>query len=336
MQIQENIQLKEHTTFRLGGPARYFIDCVDERDVTDAVLFAKENKLPIFILGGGSNTIFSEKGFPGAVLHIAIKGTQVLQGIHDEAIVVAGAGEDWDEFVEFALSEGLSGIENLSYIPGTVGAAPVQNIGAYGAEIGDFVEEITVFDIKEEVKKVFSNKECRFRYRTSIFKEEKERYIILSVTFRLKKVFEPNLSYKEVMQLLVDKDVTPELMRETIIAIRTRKLPDWKELPTAGSFFKNPEVTEKEKDVLVKKFPNIPAYPYGDYFKISAGYLIEHAANMKGKRMGGVGVYDKHALVLVNYGNGTYEELEELIKEIWQKVKKETGVSLEPEVNIVL
>ncbi|MDQ5962912.1 MAG: UDP-N-acetylmuramate dehydrogenase [Patescibacteria group bacterium] len=335
MKVQEHTSLKDHTTFRLGGEARYFIECIDEQEVKEAIMFAKEKDLPLFVLGGGSNTIFTDDGFPGVVLHIAICGVQVIQGIHDEAIVLVQAGEEWDGFIEQAMEEGFYGLENLSLIPGTVGGAPVQNIGAYGVEVSQFIEQVTVFDTKENSKKVFSNADCRFGYRTSVFKEEKERYIILSVMFRLQKVFSPNLSYKDIAKELDGKDVTPELLRETIIAIRTRKLPDWRKLGTAGSFFKNPELTKEEVGVLLAKYPEVPMYPHEDRFKVSAGYLIEHIAHMKGEKRGGVGVYDKHALVLVNYGEGTYDELEVLIKEIWYKVKKETGISLEPEVNIV-
>ncbi len=336
MQVQEHVPLKDHTTFRLGGEARYFIDCVDEQEVREAVLFAQEKELPLFVLGGGSNTVFTDKGFPGVVLRISIRGVQVIQGIGDEAIVLVCAGENWDEFVSQATEEGWYGLENLSLIPGTVGGAPVQNIGAYGTEVSTYIESVSVFDTKENKKKNFSNNDCHFAYRTSVFKEEQGRYIILSVIFRLKKIFTPNLSYKDVAQILEGKEVTPEIVRETIIAIRTRKLPDWKALGTAGSFFKNPEVTKEEVDTLLAKYPEVPVYPYGDRFKISAGYLIEHVAHMKGEKRGGVGVYDKHALVLVNYGEGTYEELQALVEGIQEKVKEKTGITLTPEVNVVI
>lgn len=335
MNIQENVPLKDHTTFRLGGPAQYFIQCVDEREVEEAVKFAKEKNLPIFILGGGSNTVFTDSGFKGVVIHISIRGMQIIQGIDDEAIVLVQAGEDWDEFVQFTLKENLHGLENLSYIPGTVGGAPVQNIGAYGVEVGTYVEEVKVFDVKEGKKKILKNSDCEFAYRTSVFKKEKDRYIILSVTFRLKKIFDPMLTYKDVVKELDGKEVTPEFLRNTIIAIRQRKLPDPKVLPTAGSFFKNPEVSKEKGNELREKFPEIVLYPYGEGYKVSAGYLIDKVAGMKGKKIGGIAVYEKHALVLVNGGNGTYEELEQMVSEIQGSVKEKAGIELEPEVNIV-
>lgn len=335
MQIQEHVLLKNYTTFRIGGVARYFIECVDEQEVREAILFAKEKNLPVCVLGGGSNTVFSDDGFPGVVIRIAIRGFQILQGIHDEAIVLVQAGEDWDECISEAMNEGLHGLENLSLIPGTVGAAPVQNIGAYGVEVADFIEQVVAIDTKDGSKKTFNRDECRFGYRTSIFKEAKGRYIIVSVVLRLKKIFSPVLEYADIKKELDGKDITSEALRETIIATRTRKLPDWHSLPTAGSFFKNPELSKEEADVLTATFPDVPVYPYGEKFKASAGYLIEHVANMKGEKRGGVGVYDKHALVLVNYGNGTYDELITLVKEIQEKVKAGCGINLEPEVNVV-
>lgn len=335
MQLKEHVPLKDHTTFRLGGSALYYVDVTGKEDIVEVVSFAEKKDLPFFVLGGGSNTVFSDKGFQGVVLHMRTKGIVLEREDTTHVFVRVEAGEDWDTFVEYCIKQGWYGLENLSYIPGTVGATPVQNIGAYGVEVSRVIFEVTVYDIQKHEFVTMSATDCKFTYRTSIFKEEMNRYIIVSVLFRLEKVYTPIITYKDVVESLHGKEVTAEKMREIIIDIRKNKLPDWKILPTAGSFFKNPEVTKVEGERLQTLFSTMPLYPHNDGYKIPAGFLIEHVADMKGFRHKGVGVYEKHALVLVNLGDGTYQELMELVHEIQEKVKTKTGVNLVPEVNII-
>ena len=335
MNVKEDVSLRDYTTFRLGGNALYFSEIEKKEDIEQAVSFVQKKALPLYVLGSGSNTIFSDIEYQGLVVHMNTKGI-VLEKEDDRYVYVQVAGgEDWDAFVVYTLNKGWYGLENLSYIPGTVGAAPVQNIGAYGVEVKNYIIEVEVYDTAQNTFRMLSHEECQFAYRSSLFKTYSQKYIISSVTFRLEKVFRPILSYKDVEEALSEKQVTPEFMRETIIAIRSRKLPNWKETGTAGSFFKNPEVSKEVGDRLHVQYPNAPLYPQENGYKISAGYLIEYIAHMKGIRYKGVGVYDKHALVLVNYGDGTYGDLIELVSEIQEKVKSKTGIELVPEVNII-
>jgi UDP-N-acetylmuramate dehydrogenase len=335
MQIQEHTALKDKTTFRLGGEALYFCEAHTEEDVVEAVLFSHKKAVPVFPLGTGSNTIFSDTVYQGVVMHMCLRGVAVVREDTTHAYVKVSAGEDWDTFVAQAITCGWHGLENLSYIPGTVGASPVQNIGAYGMEVGRVIDSVRVYDTQEKKYVEMDREVCRFGYRTSIFKERSGRYIIVSVLFRLEKIYTPLLTYKDVADALTGKEVTPQMMRECIIAIRTEKLPNWHVLGTAGSFFKNPEVSKEEGEKLKIMFTGMPLYLSPVGYKIPAGYLIEHVIGMKGVRHKGVGVYEHHALVLVNYGEGTYQELCELVSIIKDTIYEKTHIIIEPEVQIV-
>ncbi|MDD5050836.1 MAG: UDP-N-acetylmuramate dehydrogenase [Candidatus Pacebacteria bacterium] len=339
MKIEENISLKEHTTFKIGGKARYFCLVQNEKDLKEAVAFAKREKVPTLVLGGGSNVLISEKGFDGLVVKIELKGIE-FEEARGGVLVHVGAGENWDSFVAETVRRGLFGLENLSGIPGTVGGAPVQNIGAYGAEVKDVFDSVEVFDPLTGGIFAMTKKECEFAYRDSIFKHEEGKHlIILRVTFFLKENGELNTSYKDVKKYLEEKKITEptqEEVRNAVIEIRSKKFPDLKKFGTAGSFFKNPIIQREEFEKLLNDYPKLPSFPAGEgLVKIPAGYLFDVICGFKGVRHGDAGVFENQALVLVNWGKATAEEIKKLAEEMRAKVKEKTGIEIEFEVNIL-
>jgi UDP-N-acetylmuramate dehydrogenase len=333
MKIEKNKILAPYTTFRIGGPAQFFCSVKNENELVEAVAFAKDNNLEIFVLGGGSNILMSDEGFEGLVIKMEMMGVE----FSPMGEVVVQAGENWDEFVKQCVERDLYGLETLSYIPGTCGAAPVQNIGAYGSEVKDTVELVRAYDVEENIFKNFTNKGCQFEYRNSLFKREVGRYIIVSTTFILKKEGKPNISYRDLAEYFKDKkEPTLSEVREAVIEIRTRKLPDVKLVGTAGSFFKNPILAVGQAAELKKQHPDLPVYPVDDeYAKVSLGWIIDHVCNFKGVAKGDVGTYKNQALVLVNNGKATAEEVKAFAKEIENEVHKKTGILIEPEVQYV-
>ncbi|HAS85055.1 MAG TPA: UDP-N-acetylenolpyruvoylglucosamine reductase [Candidatus Yonathbacteria bacterium] len=327
--IEENIKLAPFTTMRVGGNARFFARVNDVDDLNEAIIFAREKSLQIFILGGGSNTLVSGDGFSGLVIKIEIKGIA-----YKDNRVTASAGEMWDDVVRDAVSRNLRGIENLSIIPGTVGGAVVQNIGAYGVEAKETIFSVEAFDIKKNEIKIFHRDECEFGYRESIFKKNKN-LIVLSATFELAQHSTPHTDYEDVKKYFEDNEISePTLsqIREAIVAIRTKKMPA-PPVGTAGSFFKNPVVSAQKYNSLKNEFPEIKAYDQGDNtYKLSAAWLIDHVGKWRGTRRGDAGVHEKQALILVNYGNASAEEMLSLAREIKNDIKKKTGVMLEEEV----
>lgn len=332
IKIEENVALASMTTMRTGGTARFFMRVASVDDLKSALFFAKENSLPIFILGGGANTVVSDNGFPGLVIKIEIKGIK-----HSDGFVTAGAGEWWDNVVSLAVEKNLVGIENLSFIPASVGGAVVQNIGAYGAELKDSIFSVEVLNREKMKTETFTLKDCEFGYRESLFKKNKN-FIVLRATFKLEQNGKPNSSYEEVKKYFEDKNInTPSLIevREAIIDIRNAKLPK-SPLGSAGSFFKNPIVSLSVFEKLKKQFPEIVAYPQDDNtVKISAAWLIDKVGGWRGVRKGDVGVHDKQALILVNYGSATAEEVLDFAQEIKNDIKNKTGVTLEEEVVVI-
>ena len=276
----------------------------------------------------------------GVVLKNEIKGIQILSENTDTVLVKCGAGEVWHEFVVYCVNKGWAGLENLSLIPGTVGASPIQNIGAYGAEVKDTIESVECIDIETHSKKRFTAAECAFGYRDSVFKKlYKGKYIITYVTFRLKKQAHVNTSYGAIQQVLDEKGIIAPTIRDVsnaVIDIRKSKLPNPAQLGNAGSFFKNPEIPGKQFEELRKKFPDIVSFPgfKEGMIKVPAGWLIEHSG-WKGKMIGNVGVHRLQALVLVNYGGATGQEIVDLSLEVRKSVKELFGIDLEPEVNII-
>lgn len=339
MKIQENISLKEYTTFRIGGPARFFCIVTNEDELIEAIGFSKKNKVPYFILGGGSNILVSDAGFPGIVIKMEMKGI-AFEEQGNLVKVTAFAGENWDSFVEKTVEKGLVGIENLSYIPGTVGAAPVQNIGAYGCEAKDTIESVYALDIQKDEYVTLSNAECKFAYRDSLFKDDSRRYAVISVSFLLDPKGKLNLNYKDVQEHFAFKKIQePNLkdMREAIIEIRKRKLPDVKDYGTAGSFFKNVVVSASKAQELLAQYPGMVLHPVNDKkVKVPIAWILDNVCGFRGVKKGNVGTYKNQALVLINYGEATATELISLAQKMVDAVYEKTGIEIEPEVEYVV
>ena len=333
----ENYSLKNHNTFGIDTKAKYFFEFTDPVDLH---IFLNDNKSwkedKIIVLGEGSNVLFLD-GFDGLVIHPKVPGIKKINEDRNNCWIEVGAGEVWDEFVEYAVTYNLGGVENLSLIPGTVGAAPVQNIGAYGQEVCSVVEKVVGFDLEKQMPGEYSVEECRFAYRDSIFKSYlKNRFIITSVVFRLEKFPEFNLKYGQLEQRVKERgETTLQTIREAVIEIRNAKLPQVKDIGNAGSFFKNPVVETALAEKLKAAYENVPVYAApGGKVKLAAGWLIEQTG-WKGVRDGNVGVHKDQALVLVNYGNATGKEVWDFSEKIKNAVFKKFGVELEREVNCV-
>ena len=336
--FSENYSLKRHNTFGIDASAKYFFEFTEPDDLLvflSANKSLKEEKL--IVIGEGSNILYLND-FDGLVIHPNIPGIQIVKEDRQNIWMEVGAGEVWDEFVQYAVDFGLGGIENLSLIPGLVGAAPVQNIGAYGQEVGNVVAQVKGFDLETRLTREYSVEQCEFGYRSSIFKSGlKNRFIITSVIFKLEKFPEFILNYGQVEEKSKAKgEVNLKTIREAIIEIRQSKLPDVKELGNAGSFFKNPEVDSEYTEQLKSKFENIPVYPSKNgKTKLAAGWLIEKAG-WKGVREGDAGVHEKQALVLVNYGTASGQQIYKFSEKIKQSVFEKFGIELELEVNCVM
>jgi UDP-N-acetylmuramate dehydrogenase len=334
--FSENLSLKSYNTFGIPVNARYFLSIEAPGDLKN--FFSQHPELlkeEILVLGGGSNLLFLHD-FRGLVIYPQIEGIKTLSESEEEVKIEAGAGENWDDFVNKCVAEGWGGVENLSLIPGNVGAVPVQNIGAYGVEAESVILKVNAINLKDFSFRCFSNSECQFGYRKSIFKNElKNQYLITSVVFRLKKNAELNYSYGALeTELNATGTYTLKGLRQAVIAVRESKLPDPKVIGNAGSFFKNPVITADLGKGLKQQYPGIPLYACENgRFKISAGWLIEQAG-WKGKSLGNAAVHDKQALVLVNKGNATGSEILELSHLIRGDIFSKFGIQLEPEVNI--
>lgn len=340
MRIQQNVILAPYTTFKIGGPAKFFCIAKKEEDIVKAVRFAKDNKIRLFILGEGSNVLIADRGFPGLVIKIEIKGLKKeLSADGKKALLTIGAGEMWDEIVEYSVNEGLYGIENLSAIPGTVGAAPVQNIGAYGADISSVIYKVRAYDTKKLSFVELSKEQCKFEYRDSIFKKSNGRYIITTVTLALALRGKVDITYKELKEYLQKKAKnTPTLsdVREAVVAIRWNKLPDWKLWGTAGSFFKNPIISRSHFKRLSIKYPEAIGFEEPDgKIKVSLGWILDKVCGMKGVCVGNVCTYEKQALVLVTKPGATAEEVVGMAKNLMKTVKNKTGIEIEGEVQWV-
>jgi UDP-N-acetylmuramate dehydrogenase len=357
--MKTNVNLKPYNSFGFDAVAKHFAEINEIQELESLIrsdVFKHEKYL---ILSGGNNVLFRDDFFDGVVVHINTKGIETLEEQENNVIVRAQAGEDWPEFVRFCVEKGWHGVENLAHIPGKVGAAPVQNIGAYGMELKDSFVQCEAMDLATGETKVFTKEECRFGYRESVFKHElKGQYVITSVDFLLKKNAPLHLEYGNIKSYLEQNGIespTLQQLHDAICAIRDAKLPDVKQIGSAGSFFKNPVIDRAQFEALQKDYPKMPHYdePNGKV-KVPAGWLIEHscpstlrlasgtagsgtagATSWKGWRDEHVGVYDKQALVLVHYGGGTGQDIVELAHRIQDSVEEKFGIKISPEVNFV-
>jgi len=333
--IQQNISLKKYNTFGIDVSAKRFVSVESFHKLQEILKSEKD----IFLLSGGSNMLLT-KDIDQLVVHINIKGISIDRENKDEVYVTVNAGEDWHEFVLWCISQNYGGIENLSLIPGCVGTSPIQNIGAYGVEVKDVISKVEGLKIDTGKRVEFSNKDCQFGYRNSVFKNElKGKIILTSVSFCLtKKNHKLNTSYGAIETELANQNITTPTIKDVsdaVIAIRKSKLPDPKVIGNSGSFFKNPVISSEQFQKIQVEYPTIPSYVISDNeIKVPAGWLIQ-TAGFKGKRFGDSGVHEKQALVLVNYDNATGKEIFELAKVIQQTVLELFSITLEIEVNVI-
>jgi UDP-N-acetylmuramate dehydrogenase len=338
MNIQRDVSLKGLNTFGIDAKASYFGEFHSVAELQNLIANPDFQKMEKLILGGGSNLLFT-RDFEGLVLRNRVMGREILEQNDEFAYVRAGAGETWHDFVLFCIDNGFGGLENLSLIPGTVGAAPMQNIGAYGVEIKDTFAYLEALHINDGKIQTFDKEACRFGYRESVFKKElKAQFIITSVVFRLNKKPQFNTSYGAIKTTLDEmgiKDLSIKAISDAVCHIRRSKLPNPAEIGNAGSFFKNPEIPERQYEALKVKFPEIPSYKTSPgMVKVPAGWLNEQCG-WKGKVLGQTGVHKNQALVLVNYGNASGAEVKKLSEDIRASVKEKFGIELEVEVNII-
>ncbi|MGA9529584.1 MAG: UDP-N-acetylmuramate dehydrogenase [Terriglobales bacterium] len=342
MNIRENVPLATMTTLQVGGPAQFFAEARHEEDIREAVDFSKTRNLPLFVLGGGSNLLIADSGWPGLVLRISIGGL-TSESSGNNVLFSVGAGCEWDTFAAQAVAQNCSGVECLSGIPGSVGGTPVQNVGAYGQEVAETIESVRAFDTKENRIVVLPRPACGFRYRASIFNTElRGRYIIVRVNYRLRRGAVPALKYADLQKHFAESKTPPSIgsVREAVREIRKAKgmllVPGDADSRSAGSFFKNPILTAEQFQNLTARAAGknleIPSYPALDtHHKISAAWLVEHSGFSKGFRLGEAAISSKHALALVTAGNARAADVVHLKETIQQRVEAEWGIVLESE-----
>ncbi len=336
--ILKNISLKPYNTFGLDTSARLFVEVKSLEELQEVVRSSKFKINDVLVLGGGSNILLTQD-MDGLVVKNSIQGKEIVSENEEEIVIKVGAGTNWHEFVMYCVEKGYGGVENLSLIPGTVGAAPMQNIGAYGVEIKDVFVQLEALHRFSNKMETFDNATCEFGYRESIFKHShKDKYIIVNVTFRLSKKPKLNLDYGAIRDVLAEKGITEPTIKDVsnaVIEIRQSKLPDPKKIGNSGSFFKNPVISKEALLSIRKDYPEIPTYPIDDNsVKVPAGWLIEQAG-WKGKTFGSIGVHKKQALVLVNYGAGKGVDIKKLSEDIQASIFEKFGVALQAEVNII-
>lgn len=334
LEIKQNIKLAPYTTLNIGAAAEFFVIIKSREDLEEAISWAKKNKQEIFVLGGGSNILITSK-IKGLVIKNEIVGTQITAETKDESWLTGNSGEVWSKFVSCAVKNNLYGLENLYLIYGTVGAAPVQNIGAYGVELRDVFDSLLAIDLKTGKEKIFKLSDCKFGYRDSIFKKKfRGKYFIYQVTVKLSKIPKFKIDYADIKAQLGRKKPDLKNVIAAILKVRNYKLPNPVILPNAGSFFKNPEISVTQFKKLQKKYPEIKSFISGKKIKIPAGWLIENAG-LKGKRFGAVSMYEKQALILVNHGGATASQVLSLVDRVQKNVLKQFEIKLKEEVNII-
>lgn len=336
LQIQENVSLKNFNTFGVGARASYFVEINRKEELAELFLDPQWKQIKTLVLGGGSNLLLLND-FDGLVIRINIRGIEHRIS-HNDVFIEAGGGEVWNDLVNFCVIRGYAGLENLSLIPGSVGAAPIQNIGAYGVELKDVFRSCNTFELATGTFKTFTKEDCRFGYRESIFKGDlKGQYIITSVKFQLSLISHFNLQYGAIEQELAARNISSPTIKDVsqvVSHIRVSKLPDPSTIGNAGSFFKNPVISTGQFDTLQAKFPDIVYYPAGDGVKLAAGWLIEQCG-FKGIVAGNTGTWKNQALVLVNHGGATGHEVYQFSSQIIDTVCAKFGVTLQREVNII-
>lgn len=337
LQIEENVSLKNFNTFGIEAKARFFVEINHEQDLSELFMDPQWHQTERLVLGGGSNMLLVND-FDGLVIRLNIRGIEHRIN-HDTVFVEAGAGEVWNELVNYCVDHNFAGMENMSLIPGSVGASPIQNIGAYGVELKNVFESCRTFEIATGLIKTFDNAACQFGYRESVFKSAlKGQYIITSVKFRLSLTPHLNLSYGAIEQELANRGIAQPSIKQVsqvVASIRVSKLPDPSTIGNSGSFFKNPVIPQSQFLEIQKQYPQIAHYPAGEHqVKLAAGWLIEQCG-WKGKVVGNTGTWKNQALVLVNHGNATGQEIYDLSSQIIDSVYTKFGVTLEREVNII-
>jgi UDP-N-acetylmuramate dehydrogenase len=350
--VASDVALGPLTTLELGGPARWLLEAADEATAVSAVRWADEQGVPLLVLGGGSNVVVADAGFPGLVLRLATRGRRFAAATGDRVLVDAAAGEPWDDLVSDAVARGLAGLECLAGIPGLAGATPIQNVGAYGQEVADTVHEVRAVDRASGAEVTLAPEECEFSYRDSVFKRRPHRYLVLGVTFALTPGGPPTVRYRELAQALAARGgAAPDLAgtAATVRALRRTKSmlldPDDPNRRSVGSFFMNPVLTAADAAAVIGRAvaagivgspEEVPRFPAGpDRVKLAAGWLIEHAGLAKGLRRGAVGISSRHALALVHHGGGSTADLLALAREVRATVAARFGVALQPEPVLV-
>ncbi len=338
MTVQTNVSLKPYNTFGIDATAKFFVEVSSIEELQDMLQNPEYQGIERLILGGGSNLLLT-KDFDGIVIKITIKGIEKYEEDEQNIWLKVGAGEVWHDLVMYCVNHNYAGVENLSLIPGTVGAAPMQNIGAYGVEIKEVFESLEAIEIKTRKSRIFTKEECQFGYRESIFKHAiKGEYVIVNVNFKLSKIPVYHVEYGAIKDTLAEmgiEQLSIKAISDAVISIRQSKLPNPAEIGNAGSFFKNPEIPKAQFDLLKEQFPTIPSYPVNELMvKVPAGWLIEQAG-WKGQRFGNIGVHAKQALVLVNFGGGKGNEIKQLSQKIQDSIKEKFGIQLHAEVNFV-
>lgn len=332
MEIKK-VSLKEYSSLRVGGEGDLVL-VRSSKELVEAVMYASDKGRVIHILGEGTNTYFGDDLSKYLFIKNDIKGIS-FEEKGDDVFLTVCAGERWDDIVAFSVEKKLWGLENLSAIPGTVGAAPIQNIGAYGVELKDILVSLSAYDTKTSNTVEINNEACLFSYRDSLFKKECGRYTIISVTLKLSRLANPVLTYKPLDQLNAKNNLTSQEVRDLVVVTRKAKLPDYREYPNAGSFFKNPIVMSIEGEALRAMYPDIPLITHPEGYKIPAAWLIEYIATMKGARIGDIGTWPNQPLVLVNYGKSTAEDIVNFSHTITEKIFKKVGITLEQEVGYI-
>jgi UDP-N-acetylmuramate dehydrogenase len=332
--LSPNLGLRDRNTFGFDTSAELAYEITTAEQIPAVIAEIAEKDLPWRVLGGGSNVILP-KVLPGATLLMNIAGQEMISADENSTLIAVGAGVNWHEFVAWTLENNFPGLENLALIPGTVGAAPIQNIGAYGVELAEYIDSVEAFDIKTHAFVTLTKDACQFAYRDSYFKQNPHRFIVTKVVFKIPKQWQARIHYADLAKQFADNsNPSPEEIFLAVCRIRTHKLPDPKVIGNAGSFFQNPIVPKEQYETLLHQYPNLVSYPdAAGKRKLAAGWLIDQCG-FKGQRIGNVGVYENQALVLVNHGDGTAQDILGLAQCIQDKVKKEFGVSLEIEPNI--